>query len=110
MISIDTTNSEVDIKYNIKSIDETNKPQNLKFLFEDEEYNHFSDMEESLTGIISAKDEVKTKTFEIKWEWKYETGGTEEEILQNDLKDTQDMQNIRNYDFTIFVSGEQVKL
>ncbi len=67
-------------------------------------------MEECLTGIISLADEIKTKTFEIKWKWDYETGSTEEEIKKNDLKDTEDMQNIRNYDFIILVSGEQIKL
>lgn len=67
-------------------------------------------MEECLTGIISLADEIKTKTFEVKWKWDYETGSTEEEIKKNDLKDTEDMQNIRNYDFIILVSGEQIKL
>lgn len=67
-------------------------------------------MEECLTGIISVADKIKTKTFEIKWKWDYETGSTEEEIKKNDLKDTEDIQKIRNYDFIILVSGEQIKL
>lgn len=67
-------------------------------------------MEECLTGIISLADEIKKRTFEIKWKWYYETGSTKEEIKKNDLKDTEDMQNIRNYDFIILVSGEQIKL
>ena len=100
----------MDIRYSIKSIDETNKPQNFKFILEEKEYNSFQDMEECLTGIISLADEIKTKTFEIKWKWDYETGSTEEEIKKNDIKDTEDMQNIRNYDFIILVSGEQIKL
>lgn len=107
-ISIDATLAEVDIKYHIKSIDETNSPQNLKFIFEEKEYDSFKSMEEDLTGTITSSEEDKTRTFEIKWEWKYETGTTKEEIMQNDLKDTEDMRNIRNYDFTICVSGEQI--
>ena len=109
-IVINATKSEVDLRYIVKSIDETNKPHNFKYFFDNNEYNSFSDIEESLTGIIYANDEIKTRTFEIKWEWKFETGDTEEEILKNDFIDTQDMQNIRLYNFTIFVSGEQVKL
>lgn len=67
-------------------------------------------MEEILSGTISTNEENKTRTFQINWEWKYETGNTKEEIYQNDLIDTEDMNNISQYNFTICVSGEQVKL
>lgn len=67
-------------------------------------------MEEILSGTISANEENKTRTFQINWEWKYETGKTKEEIYQNDLIDTEDMNNISQYNFTICVSGEQVEL
>lgn len=109
-ISIDATGTEVGIKYSIISIDETSKPRNLKFFFDEKEFDSLKQMEEYLTGIISAKDQEKIKTFEIKWEWKFETGNTEDEIVKNNIKDTEDMQNIRNYNFTLCVSGEQIKL
>ena len=38
-IIIDATDTQVGIKYNIISIEETNKPHNLKFIYEEKEYN-----------------------------------------------------------------------
>lgn len=108
-ISIDATKSDVDISYSIKSIEETNKPQNLKFIFKGKEYESFKDMEKNLTGIISANDENKVLTFDIQWQWEYETGSTKEEINKNDFIDTKDMQIIKNYKFIVSVSGEQIK-
>ncbi len=67
-------------------------------------------MEEDLTGTIDVNDKDKTRTFEIKWKWEFETGSTEEEIIKNNLMDSEDVQNIRDYIFTIHVSGEQIKL
>ena len=67
-------------------------------------------MEEVLSGTISVDEKEKTRTFQINWEWKYETGNTEEEIIKNDLLDTEDMNNIKRYNFVICVSGEQIKL
>ena len=67
-------------------------------------------MEEVLSGTINAHDIDKTRTFRINWEWKYETGNTKEEIIKNDIIDTEDINNIKNYNFVICVSGEQVKL
>lgn len=67
-------------------------------------------MEEILSGTISTNEENKTRIFQINWEWRYETGNTKEEIYQNDLIDTEDMNNISQYNFTICVSGEQVEL
>lgn len=109
-IFIDATETQVDIKYNISSIEENNKPHNLKFIFQEKEYETFKQMEEVLSGTISADEEKRTRTFQINWEWKYETGKTEEEIIKNDLIDTEDMNNIRKYNFIVCVSGEQIKL
>ena len=67
-------------------------------------------MEDVLSGTISNNEIDKTRTFQINWEWKYETGNTKEEIAKNDIIDTEDMNNIKNYNFVICVSGEQVKL
>ena len=89
-IFLDATETQVAIKYNIISIEET--------------------MEEVLLGTINVNDKEKTRTFQIYWEWKYETGNTKEEIIKNDLIDTEDMNNIRKYNFVICVSGEQIKL
>ncbi len=109
-IFLDATDSEVDLEYHINSVEEINKPHNLKFIFKEKEYETFKQMEEVLSGTISVDEKEKTRTFQINWEWKYETGNTEEEIIKNDLLDTEDMNNIKRYNFVICVSGEQIKL
>ena len=109
-IFLDATESEVDLKYQIISVEEIDKPHNLKFIFNGKEYESFKQMEEVLSGTISTDEIEKTRTFQINWEWKYETGNTKEEIAQNDIIDTEDINNIKNYNFVICVSGEQVKL
>lgn len=109
-IFLDATEAEVDLEYQIISVEEINKPHNLKFIFNEKEYDSFKQMEEVLSGTINVDDVEKTRTFQINWEWKYETGNTKEEIDQNDIIDTEDMNNIKNYNFVICVSGEQVKL
>lgn len=108
-IIIDGTGSDVAIDYKIGFKDESAKPQNLKFKYLDNEYNSISELQDSLSGRINANDENKAKTLKIEWEWKYETGNTEEEIAQNDRIDTQDAQNISEYTFNVIVSGTQVE-
>lgn len=107
-IIIDATDTQVGIKYNINSIEETNKPHNLKFIYEEKEYNSLSELQEKLCGTICPNDISKVITLKILWKWDYETGSTEEEIKANNLLDTEDAQNIQNYKFTICVSGEQI--
>ena len=85
-ISIDATGTQVGIKYMINSIEETDKPRNLKFFFEDKKFNSLKQMEKYLTGTISANDNNKTRTLKINWEWKFETGDTEDEIVKNNIK------------------------
>lgn len=107
-IIIDATDTQVGIKYNIISIEETNKPHNLKFIYEEKEYNSLSELQEKLSGTINANDKNKVRILKILWKWNYETGTTVEEINSNNLLDTKDVQNIQNYKFTICVSGEQI--
>ena len=61
-----------------------------------------------ITGTINANDEDKTRTIAIGWRWDYETGTDSNEIDANDLKDTQNAQNMANYQFDVTVSGVQV--
>ena len=44
----------------------------------------------------------------IKWKWNYETGSNPTEIASNDKIDTQNAQEITNYEFDVIVSGTQV--
>lgn len=108
-IIVDATGSEVGIKYNIVFSDEANKPTNLKFIYEDQEYNSIQDLENNLSGVINANEENKTKTLNIGWKWDYETGQEEEEIAANDLIDTKDAEKLQNYTFKVSVTGTQVE-
>lgn len=108
-ILVDATGSEVGINYNITFTEEENKPQNLKFEYNDTEYNSIKDLEDDLSGTINANDEVKTRTLNVKWKWDYETGSDPEEISSNDLIDTEDAKRIQNYTFDVVITGTQVE-
>ena len=108
-ILVDATGSEVGINYNITFTEEENKPQNLKFEYNDTEYNSIKDLEDDLSGTINANDENKTRTLNVKWKWDYETGSDPEEILSNDLIDTEDAKRIPNYTFDVVITGTQVE-
>ena len=107
-IKVDATGSDVGIDYKIKFTDETTKPANLKFYYQEVEYNSILELGEALSGTINADDENKSKTFDIKWKWNYETGSNPTEIASNDKIDTQNAQEITNYEFDVIVSGTQV--
>lgn len=108
-ILVDATGSEVGINYNITFTEEENKPQNLKFEYNDTEYNSIKDLEDDLSGTINANDENKTRTLNVKWKWDYETGSDPEEISSNDLIDTEDAKRIQNYTFDVVITGTQVE-
>lgn len=108
-IIVDATGSEVGINYNITFTEEENKPQNLKFIYDGVKYDSIKELENNLSGIINANEPNKFKTINIQWEWEYETGKTEEEINANDILDTKDAEQIRNYTFDVIVTGTQVK-
>lgn len=107
-IIVDGTGSEVGIDYKIKFTNESVKPTNLKFIYDNQEYNSISELETDLSGTIYANDENKTKTLTIDWQWAYETGNNESEIANNDKIDTKNAQEIANYTFNVIVSGTQV--
>ena len=108
-IIVDATGSEVGINYDITFTEEENKPQNLKFEYNEKEYNSIKDLEDDLSGTINANDENKTRTLNVKWKWNYETGSNPEEISSNDLIDTQDAKKMQNYTFNVVVTGTQVE-
>ena len=107
-IKVDATGSDVGIDYQIKFSDETTKPTNLKFYYQEVEYDSILELGDALSGTINADDENKSKTFDIKWKWNYETGNNPTEIASNDKIDTQNAQEITNYEFDVIVSGTQV--
>lgn len=107
-IVIDATGSEVGVDYEVKFLNETQKPQNLVFTHNNQEYATIQELEENLSGTINANEENKTRTITINWEWQYETGDNENEIAQNDKIDTQNAKDLENYTFDIHVIGTQV--
>ena len=106
-IKVDATGSDVGIDYKIKFSDETTKPTNLKFYYQEVEYDSILELGDALSGTINANDKNKSKTFDIKWKWNYETGSNPTEIASNDKIDTQNAQEITNYEFDVIVSGTQ---
>lgn len=108
-IIVDGTESDVGINYKVKFQNETDKPQNLKFKYQGKEYNSISELQDILSGTIAANDKEKTRTLQIEWQWKYETGNNENEIANNDKIDTLNAKNISQYTFKVVVSGTQVE-
>lgn len=106
-IKINADGAEVGINYKISFINETNKPQNLFFIYNDKKYKNITEMEKDLTGTIDATTGKKEKNIEIYWEWPYETM-IDGDSSVNDKIDTQDSKNIKEYTFDIKVEGVQI--
>ena len=108
-IKLDATNSETGVNYIVNFENETQKPRNLKFTYNNKTYNTLADLEKDLIGTIGVNDSNKVKELNIGWNWKYETGNTPQEIAKNDEIDTEDGKNLNNYTFSMVVTGTQVK-
>lgn len=108
-IIVDGTGSDVGINYTINFMNENNKPQNLKFVYNSTEYGSINELTQVLSGTIDANEEEKSRIFLIGWKWEYETGDTDDEIAGNDVIDTQNAKDILNYTFDIVVTGTQVQ-
>ena len=108
-VVIDATGSQVGIAYQVQFQNETGKPTNLKFECNGKTVSHIKDLEEVLIGEIAANEEQKVKTYTVRWEWKYETGSTEEEIKTSDSIDTREAKGIENYSFDIITNGTQME-
>ena len=108
-IVIDASGSEVGIDYDVKFLNENNKPTNLKFNYNGNIVSSINELEDSLKGNIPADSNEKIKTFTIEWFWNYETGNTKEEIEKYDIYDTQDGKNLDKYSFDVVVTGRQVE-
>lgn len=110
-IIIDATGSEVDIDYTVELENETDKPTNLVFRYDGSKYSSLSELISSIasSGTISKTSEDQedqTVTYNIEWEWPYET--TTDGVLQDEY-DLIDGQTISDYVFTVKITGTQVK-
>lgn len=106
-LNIDATESEVGLTYNVKFINEENKPTHLIFTYGGNTFNSLEKIQSYLEGTIDADEEDKTREITIGWEWEYETG-IAEGIKANDIIDTQEGIADLDYTFNIVVTGTQI--
>ena len=107
-IVVDATGSEVDLDYTVELLNETNKPQNLKFSYNDNIYNSLTELissEDIFVGTIAHDDSEMKKEILVEWEWPYESYDAEGNLL--DDIDMLDGENISNYEFTLKINGTQ---
>lgn len=92
-------------KYTIKFESKNNKPRNLKFKAFSEGYvisdecSSLEELSKNLSGTIF-KNEKKIIT--VKWYWEFTNLNSDE---NQDIQDTQDSKNIRQYNFNIYTIG-----
>lgn len=106
-IVIDATGSEVGVEYAVTFANERHKPTNMKFIYDNKEYDSLQAIEENLTGTIEANATLKKVTYTINWLWDYETGNTSE-IIANDKTDTNEGILGTCYSFDVIATGTQV--
>lgn len=101
-INIENLNNEVEMEYVVKFSSENRKPQNLKFQLgkETTKYNTLEELQEKLKGKL---EQSQKKQIEILWEWKYESGKE-----MDDIQDTIDAKNLRNYNFEVEVELKEI--
>lgn len=107
-IEVNAKKSEVNVDYSIIFENEKNKPTNMIFRYNGNQYNSLSSITD-IIGTIKHDSQIRTKVIKISWEWPYQTGKTAEEKNQNNILDTQEAQTISEYEFDIKVTGTQGK-
>ena len=105
-INIDGTGTEVGIDYDVKFNNEQNKPTNIVFTYNGQKYNSLTSMADAIKGTINANESNKKVKITIGWEWKYETG-TSNQIRTNDEIDTREGILNLDYTFDVIVKGTQ---
>ena len=106
-ITLDATGSEVGVDYTLSFVEEINKPENITFTYNGKEYKSLSDIG-SIKGNIGTKND-RTATILIKWTWLYQTGSTDIEKAENDIKDTKAGTSLLDYSFNIIAKGVQAQ-
>ena len=87
------------LQYEITFRSKNQKPKNLVFKENGKEYETLEQLGEDLNGNIK-KDEIKNIV--IEWEWEYETNE------KQDLQDTKDGKEIKEYNFEIIAKGSEI--
>ena len=106
-IGVDATGAEVDMEFSIEFANEQNKPKNMTFMYMGKEYKSLSEIK--MSGTIAHNEKSRINEIVVVWDWRYETGTTEEEKLANNIRDTQDANTIEEYTFDIIVTASQSK-
>ena len=106
-ITLDATGSEVGVDYTLSFVDEINKPENIIFTYNGKEYKSLNEIG-SIKGNIGTKND-RTATILIKWTWLYQTGSTDIEKAENDIKDTKAGTSLLDYSFNIIAKGVQAQ-
>jgi len=90
-VGIDARGTETKLDYTIDVIF-TNKPTNMKFYLDENKSEEIVVNNNILTkaGYMSLEDVENIRTETIYWDWPFETGNTEQEIINNDIIDTED--------------------
>lgn len=104
-ITLDANGSEVAVEYILAFTNEQNKPNNIVFTYNGNNYKSLSEIGD-IKGIIGITGE-RAKTIKIAWAWLYQTGTTDEAKLANDEIDTRDGTSLLDYTFDIVAKGVQ---
>ena len=79
-----------DLKCKIIFTNITKKPKNMQFYLNGKTYNTLEEMQDEINEVLKEKDRVT-----INWEWKYNLNE------QDDIEDTQDGENLKEYVFNM---------
>lgn len=97
-IKLDTTGTETGLDYEVKFENiKGNKPSNLVFTYNNQNYTSIEALEDGLKGNIPANAENKVLNLKIEWTWAYETSE------EGNVQDTLDGQTISNYSFDVTI-------
>lgn len=96
-IQISTKNGNRDMLYEMQIKEELNKPNNLKFQINGEQFNSMKELAESINGIIKRNS---NKVLKIDWEWQYESD-------KGDQVDTTDGESLDNYKVLMRIVGSE---
>lgn len=110
-VALNTTGTEVALKYLIELSNIANKPTNLHFYSDEactQQIDASAGTSASYSGYIAQGDTGTTHNVTIYWEWKYETGTTADEIAANDQIDTTEGTAAKQVTFDLKITGTQV--
>ena len=106
-ITLDATGSDVAVDYTVEFVNEVNKPTNIVFTYNGNNYKNLNEIG-VIKGNIGVSNE-RSKTVTIKWEWPYQKGNTDVAKIENDNIDTKDGTSLLDYSFDIIAKGVQAQ-